>query len=183
MAAIARELITHLHRRATLVQDPEPVAGDGLLHPLVLAALALLVVNDHLLKPMLPGIATGKLSDVAGLLLAPVVAVAAIELVAASAGRRSSPSQRWLVAICALIAAGFAAVKVTAVGAVALGAALGLGQWLGGMLASPLLGTPPPPAVAGVVVDPTDLVALGSVAGALAILRRRRRLLAAAGWR
>jgi hypothetical protein len=42
---------------------------------------------------------------------------------------------------------------------------------------------PPPPAVADVVVDPTDLVALVSVLVALAISLRRRRLLTAAGWR
>jgi hypothetical protein len=44
-----------------------------LLHPLALAALALLVVNDHVLKYRYPGLITGKLSDVAGMILAPLV--------------------------------------------------------------------------------------------------------------
>src|SRR5919108_3596562 len=89
MAATARELM--LHQRAPQARDIARAPGDGLLHPLVLVALAALVVNDHLLKPTFPGVVTGKLSDVAGLLLAPVVAVAAIELVAAAAGRDYSP--------------------------------------------------------------------------------------------
>jgi hypothetical protein len=182
MAETARELL-HLHRRADDEGEQDAAAGEGLLHPLALASLLVLVVNDHVLKPMLPGLVTGKLSDVAGLLLAPLVVVAAIELGSAAVGRRSSPDRRGLIAICVLVAAGFAVVKTTTAGAVALGSLLGAGQWLGGMLTSPLLGMPPPPAVADVVVDPTDLVALGCVLVALAVSLRRRRLLTAAGWR
>lgn len=59
--------------------------GDGavgaalawLVHPVTVFATALLIVNDHLLKAAYPGWVTGKLSDVAGLVMAPpVVAVA-----------------------------------------------------------------------------------------------------------
>ncbi len=50
-----------------------------LLHPVTLASLALLVVNDHLLKSCWPGVVTGKLSDVAGMILAPIVLSAIIE--------------------------------------------------------------------------------------------------------
>ena len=48
---------------------------DRLHHPLFLGALALLALNDHVLKGagVLPGAVTGKLSDVAGLLVAPLV--------------------------------------------------------------------------------------------------------------
>ena len=44
-------------------------------HPLWVVSLLLLVVNDHLLKgaDVLPGLVTGKLSDVAGLLVAPAL--------------------------------------------------------------------------------------------------------------
>ena len=40
----------------------------ALLHPLWVAALVLLVVNDHLLKGagLVPGVVTGKLSDTQG---------------------------------------------------------------------------------------------------------------------
>ncbi|MEW9527745.1 hypothetical protein [Microbispora sp. NPDC049125] len=40
-------------------------------HPLTLAAVVLLLLNDHLFKPLWPGPVTGKLSDVAGLIVAP----------------------------------------------------------------------------------------------------------------
>ncbi|GAB1818627.1 hypothetical protein HerbRD11066_17910 [Herbidospora sp. RD11066] len=40
-------------------------------HPLTVVALVVLVVNDHLLKYTWPGFVTGKLSDVAGLIVLP----------------------------------------------------------------------------------------------------------------
>jgi hypothetical protein len=47
----------------------------ALLHPLWLGALAVLVLNDHVLKGsgLLPGVVTGKLSDFAGMLVAPLL--------------------------------------------------------------------------------------------------------------
>jgi hypothetical protein len=171
----------HDSRMARTAPAPQP--GDGLLHPVALTAVALLLLNDHLMKPMLPGLLTGKLSDIAGLFAAPLVAVAAIELASAARGRRASPNAGWLVGIAGLIAMAFVAAKTTAAGAAMLGALLGLGQWAGGMALAPLLGAPPPPSRAAVVVDPTDLVALVSVAAALALCLRRHTALSAAGWR
>lgn len=55
---------------------PLPLRPErALLHPLWLGALALLIVNDHLLKGsgLLPGVLTGKLSDLAGLVMAPAL--------------------------------------------------------------------------------------------------------------
>lgn len=54
----------------------------ALLHPLWLCGLVLLAVNDHLLKgaAVLPGWATGKVSDFAGLLVAPLVLIALLGL-------------------------------------------------------------------------------------------------------
>lgn len=48
-----------------------------LAHPLFWAALALLLINDHVLKQahLLPGAVTGKLSDFAGMLVAPALMV------------------------------------------------------------------------------------------------------------
>ncbi|MCC6617494.1 MAG: hypothetical protein IT341_00485 [Chloroflexi bacterium] len=43
------------------------VPADGLLHPVVLGAIGLLLLNDHVLKTTTPGFVTGKLSDFAGL--------------------------------------------------------------------------------------------------------------------
>ena len=45
------------------------VPAGALLHPLAIAALGLLVVNDHWWKDQFGSIWTGKLSDVAGLIL------------------------------------------------------------------------------------------------------------------
>ena len=42
-------------------------------HPLTVGATAVLLLNDHVLKPAWPGLVTGKLSDVAGLVAAPPV--------------------------------------------------------------------------------------------------------------
>ena len=41
------------------------------MHPVALAAIAVLVVNDHVLKSAYPGWLTGKLSDIAGLVFFP----------------------------------------------------------------------------------------------------------------
>ena len=49
----------------------------ALLHPVALAALATLLVNDHVLKAAWPGWWTGKLSDLAALIVGPI-AVAAV---------------------------------------------------------------------------------------------------------
>ncbi len=44
-----------------------------MLHPLTLISLFVLVLNDHFLKWAHPSWVTGKLSDVAGMVLAPLV--------------------------------------------------------------------------------------------------------------
>ena len=49
-----------------------------LLHPAFLAALAALAVNDHVLKAAAPSALTGKLSDVAGLVVLPVLLCVAL---------------------------------------------------------------------------------------------------------
>ncbi len=86
---------------------------------MTLVCVALLVVNDWILKARWPGVVTGKLSDVTGLAFAPVVLSAAIGLVlhaAARLGARVDPSlsRRRLYACCAATAAGFALVKLCA---------------------------------------------------------------------
>lgn len=51
---------------------------SGLLHPVALAALAAWLVNDYVLKDAYPGWITGKLSDVAGLVVFPLVIAALV---------------------------------------------------------------------------------------------------------
>jgi hypothetical protein len=89
------------------------------LHPVALAAVLVLVVNDWYAKPRWHGAVTGKLSDVAGLAFAPVVLSAVIGLVlyaAARLGARVDPSlsRRRLAACVVATGAGFAAVKLAA---------------------------------------------------------------------
>lgn len=47
--------------------------GDSLLHPVVLVAVVVLVLNDHWWKGVGPALVTGRLSDVAGLLFFPLL--------------------------------------------------------------------------------------------------------------
>ncbi|MET7401531.1 hypothetical protein ABZS66_49425 [Dactylosporangium sp. NPDC005572] len=54
------------------------VAICWLTHPVTVGAVALLLVNDHLLKAAYPGPVTGKLSDVAGLAFAPALVAAVL---------------------------------------------------------------------------------------------------------
>jgi hypothetical protein len=88
------------------------------LHPVALAAVVVLVVNDWVLKPRFRGsFVTGKLSDLAGLIFAPVLLSALIGLalyVARKAGLRVEPrlTHRRLVLCCAATALGFALVKL-----------------------------------------------------------------------
>ena len=84
------------------------VPGDFLVHPVSLAAIAILLLNDHVLKRQAPSWITGKLSDVAGMVLLPLVLVALVELL-----RRNKPATVQAFCIAAAItAAGFAAVKL-----------------------------------------------------------------------
>jgi hypothetical protein len=92
------------------------------MHPVALAAVALLVINDWVLKRVwsdgpLHHVA-GKLSDIAGLAFAPVALTAAIGLVLAVAkrfGARVDPylTRRRLILAIVATGAGFAAVKLS----------------------------------------------------------------------
>ena len=70
-------------------------------HPVTVLALAVLIVNDHVLKAAYPGWVTGKLSDAAGLVVAPALLGLVLPRAAA----------------VALVGAGFTLAKATAAGA------------------------------------------------------------------
>ncbi|MCH9688474.1 MAG: hypothetical protein K0V04_43995 [Deltaproteobacteria bacterium] len=92
----------------------------GLLHPAWLTSLAVLALNDHVLKgaDILPSAVTGKLSDVAGLLVAPL-------LLAALLGVR-----RWRPWVACHLAIGlvFAAIQLSAEAAAGWSTAM---SWIG----------------------------------------------------
>jgi len=122
-----------------------------LAHPAWWAALAVLVVNDHLLKGagLLPNFVTGKLSDLAGLVVAPV-------LLAALLGARRTLAR---AAAFAVVAVGFAAVKLSPSAAALVAHALGA------------VGVP-----SRIWADPTDLVALAVLPLAWRIASTPRRI-------
>ena len=88
----------------TAGKDALRVAGAGLLHPVPLAAVALLLLNDHWWKWSYGGGLTGKLSDFAGLAFFPLFLQALWELALTLAKRPWRPSRRALIA-CAVVAA------------------------------------------------------------------------------
>ena len=59
-----------------------------LLHPVALAALFTLALNDHVLKHVCPGVVTGKLSDFAGVVFLPLFLHALLELWCAQVRRQ-----------------------------------------------------------------------------------------------
>lgn len=117
-------------------KDHGGAALSWLAHPLTVVALAVLLLNDHVLKAAYPGWLTGKLSDVAGLLVAPPLV--ALLLSATGRGFRATA-----VVAVALTGTLFTLVKISGYAAGVASAA-----WT---------------AVAGpsrVLADPTDLLAL-----------------------
>jgi len=109
-------------------------AGE-LLDPVALAAVLLLVVNDWLLKGRAPPALTGKLSDLAGLVCAPLIATAALDTMLWLAARLGAPVdfslRRWkLAAAAAAVGIAFITVKLSPDAARAVeraAAAVGLG--------------------------------------------------------
>jgi hypothetical protein len=145
----------------TAVRRSRVVPGDGLLHPVVLAALVVLIANDQVLKRAWPGLVTGKLSDVAGLIVAPVALVAAWEIARRAAGRSWGPSRTALSTACVLVAVVFTATQVWPPATEALRLGLGLLQWpfrgLVSLASGSVISGPVPVAS---VADIGDLVAL-----------------------
>jgi hypothetical protein len=153
------ERVRRVLRGVDHAEAPALPLGEA-LHPCTLLAVAALIVNDWVLKPWLgPGGITGKLSDLAGLVFAPVVLSAAIGLglhLAAGLGARVDPSlsRRRLWLCTAATGAVFAAVKLDPGAAHLLVAAISR------------LGRP-----AAIYLDRTDLLCLPALALALWIGR------------
>jgi hypothetical protein len=159
------------------------VPGDLLLGGVPLVAIAVLVVNDHVLKAAWPGLVTGKMSDAAGLVFFPFLLVGAWEL-----GRRTlkRPSTAGIVpAVVAIAATGVAFVLVKTVPFAGDLYRVGLGalQWPIAAAAAWVSGGPTPAATSVVLVaDPSDLAMLPALAVPLGIALISRPP-AAATWR
>lgn len=144
------------------VSFSEDVPGSELFHPVAVGSLLLLILNDHLLKgSAMPSSLTGKLSDVAGLVVAPLVLGATVAWIRALLLRPPPPRPRstaWLMV--AVTAAAFTAIKLSPPAMELYRHTMGVAQWLPGAMWAVLTGSgaPPMPAVSA-VVDRTDLVA------------------------
>lgn len=141
--------------------------GDAMLHPVAIAAVAVLIANDHVLKARWPGMVTGKLSDVAGLVFFPLLLLSLVEVALALAGRLEHPSRRLLTTCILLTGSIFAAAELFPVGDHLLEVVFGWLRWPIGALG----------AVAGRPVvltqDPADLFALPALLIAWVVGRRR----------
>jgi len=133
-----------------------------LVQPLPLAALALLALNDHVLKGagILPEWVTGKLSDFAGLFFFPLLLTAIVDTALALTRAPWDPTLRlWKAALaCIATGAGFAATELSPAAAARYAA-------LVTQLGIPSRST----------ADPTDLVALVMLPAAYAVARRHIR--------
>ena len=159
---------------AARVSTREPVAGDALLHPVPLAAIVLLIVNDHVLKQAFPGALTGKLSDFAGLVFFPLFLQALWEVGNWAVGRRTIADRRVLVAVVVATGLFFASIKLVPAANHAASEALGTLQWLVGLLPALALGwRVQAPVAVQIALDPTDLIALPALLVAYIVGVRR----------
>jgi hypothetical protein len=156
--------------KAATMEPDERRACGLLLHPLAVLSVVVLLGNDHLLKAAAPGLLTGKLSDVAGLVVFPLLLAEVAAVIARRMLRRPIEARALVLAAVLITAAGFSAVKTSNVAADLWAGGLGALQWLVGFGFA--RGGPPPSTV--VAVDPTDLVALPALLVAVLIARKRR---------
>jgi len=143
--------------------------GDVVLHPLALGALAVWLLNDHVWKAAFPGLLTGKLSDVAGLVFLPLAALALWELATGRIGDR-----RVVVLACLAFGASIVLPNTwgpAAEGYRALTAAL---QWPFDAAYATWHGAPLPPLGRGrLTEDPTDALTAVALLAPLWLTRDR----------
>lgn len=142
------------------------IATRALISPLPLLAIALLVVNDHVLKARVPGTVTGKLSDLAGMVFFPLLLAALAE----HAGLR----RRGTVAVAALATgAVFAAIKLWAPAGDLYRVGLAALQWPFRALAAAVTDTALPAlGRAHLTADPTDVAVLPALIIPVLLARR-----------
>ncbi len=110
--------------------------GELLLHPVEIAALVVWAVNDHVGKEAWPGLVTGKLSDVAGVIVTPVLFLGVYEL--RPGGRLTRPA---VVAACvAAVGAAFVLVELVPAATEVYERGMGLVRWPVDLIRSALVG-------------------------------------------
>ena len=149
--------------------------GDLLKHPLIMGMLALWIVNDHVLKALLANELTGKLSDVAGLAVFPLIPYATYEMICGLCGR--SPTHGRQVLLISILATGAVMVGINVSDAWADAYRVGLGfcQWPFRMVGAFIMGQPiPGPNTVFLTMDPTDIWTLPSLYVPLWVYERTR---------
>ena len=140
----------------------DSIPGRLLLHPVALIALATWAVNDHLFKVWWPGHpVTGKLSDVASLIVFPLLVGAAFEW-AAHISRRRVRSMPVVVGAALATACVMAAINTWPPAARVYEVGLGALQWPWAALASGSSEVPLRPV--RLWMDATDLFTLPAAA-------------------
>lgn len=119
--------------------------GDLLLSPWALVSVSVILVNDHVLKGAFGNTMTGKLSDVAGVFLFPLLLLSVLEVLRRKLAGRAAIA--WSIAVTGI---GFAAVKTVSPIGDAYEWVIGLFRWTAGGFRGELL-----PIV--VFRDPSDL--------------------------
>lgn len=156
------------HALALRHRTPSP-ALQGLGHPVTLVALALWIINDHVLKGAGPGWLTGKLSDVACLAVVPWMPLAAATLV----GRVEMPSsRRWLRLSCLLTGLVMVTINLFEPAAWAYRHGLAALQWPFQLVAASVFGHAQVPLIpVTLTMDPTDLLTLPALLVPLCLWR------------
>ena len=149
--------------------------SDLLTHPVVVASVVGLIVNDHWAKQHVPSWVTGKASDALGAIVLTALGIALAIVAGRHHGLTTAPNRPLAAGVAAVVVAAVAAVKTSTVGATVGGALLGVAGWplarLGALLGGQAL---PGPKVATIVVDPYDaLVALAGFT-VVALIRAER---------
>jgi hypothetical protein len=167
--------VGHPWRHDGVVADPRDPStahdagpGGGLLHPVVVVSLAVLLLNDHVLKGLARGtpwsLVTGKLSDIAGLVFLPVLVVAAFEVLAVVRGHHRGPSPRQALIVAVIVAVVFVAMNTNHHAGAAYAWSLAALQWPARALVAWLSSTPTPTLrPVAHVVDPTDVIGVVGV--------------------
>lgn len=146
--------------------------GDLVIKSPVLIGVAVVVLNDHVLKDRYGNWFTGKLSDAAGVFVFPLVALSVLEIV--RWGLRRSPwhvSGHEAAAAVIITGIGFAAVKTCGLVADAYAATIGAIRWLSRYLTD----SGRPYAPIEVTHDWTDLMVLPILVGSWMFARDRSR--------
>lgn len=136
--------------------------GDLLLSPWALVSVAIILINDHVLKDAFGNTMTGKLSDIAGVFLFPLLLLSVLEVPRRSLVGRAAIA--WSIAVTGI---GFAAVKMVAPVGDTYEWVIGFLRWAAAGLRGNLL-----PIL--VVRDPSDLWVLPILLASYLVIRGAR---------